>query len=319
MDMKDLTYLVTVAEEGSISRAAEKLFMAQSSLSQALRLYESALGTPIFVRTSRGVRPTAAGEAFVQRSRQILQHYRLAQNEVWDILGLRGGQVALGISTFRGRYLLPPVLRRFRELYPNVHVSITERDISELEKQIRDGLLDIALVNASSEQLRDTEFLMRDEVLVVAVKDHPVMRYAKSCPGQPGQLWVDFRDTAAFEYILGPPTAMLGRIVRQLFQQCGMEPVGQNTSISAAFAADMARSGLGLTLTYRSCLVESGTVEYLRIGEEGVYLDLSLAYPVGEYRSAGALALGALFQEMYERSGQTPQGRSAPLRAAQRY
>ena len=57
MDLKELDYIVTVADEGSISRAAEKLFMAQSSLSQAVRLIEQDLGTSVFVRTARGVRP----------------------------------------------------------------------------------------------------------------------------------------------------------------------------------------------------------------------------------------------------------------------
>ena len=56
MDLKELDYIVTVADEGSISRAAEKLFMAQSSLSQAVRLIEQDLGTSVFVRTARGVR-----------------------------------------------------------------------------------------------------------------------------------------------------------------------------------------------------------------------------------------------------------------------
>lgn len=58
MDLKELDYIVTVADEGSISRAAEKLFMAQSSLSQAVRLIEQDLGTSVFVRTARGVRLT---------------------------------------------------------------------------------------------------------------------------------------------------------------------------------------------------------------------------------------------------------------------
>lgn len=58
MDLKELNYVVTVANEGSISRAAEKLFMSQSSLSQAIRVLEQDLGTSVFVRTTRGVRPT---------------------------------------------------------------------------------------------------------------------------------------------------------------------------------------------------------------------------------------------------------------------
>ena len=102
MDMKELNYIVAIADAGSISAAAEKLFMAQSSLSQALSLYESELGTPIFVRTSRGVRPTPSGSVFISHARQILNHYRLAQSEVWDIEGLNGGRVEFGISSFRG-------------------------------------------------------------------------------------------------------------------------------------------------------------------------------------------------------------------------
>ena len=68
MDLKELDYIVTVADEGSISRAAEKWFMAQSSLSQAVRLIEQDLGTSVFVRTARGVRLTAAGEAFISHA-----------------------------------------------------------------------------------------------------------------------------------------------------------------------------------------------------------------------------------------------------------
>lgn len=85
--------------------------MAQSSLSQAVRLFEQDLGTPIFVRTARGVRPTSAGEAFIFHARQILQQYQEARSEASDIENLKGGTVIFGISTYRGTYLLPPVLK----------------------------------------------------------------------------------------------------------------------------------------------------------------------------------------------------------------
>ena len=77
MDLKELDYIVTVANEGSISRAAEKLFMAQSSLSQAVRLFEQDLGTPIFVRTARGVRPTSAGAGYLDVSVPRVPHVQL--------------------------------------------------------------------------------------------------------------------------------------------------------------------------------------------------------------------------------------------------
>jgi len=300
MDLKELNYIVTIANEGSISGAAEKLYMAQSSLSQALQLFEAELGTPIFMRTSRGVRPTASGEVFISHARQLLQHYHLAKSEVWDIEGMNGGRIEFGISTFRGTYLLPPVLKEFHKLYANVHVEIKEMDSIDLEDQILEGLLDIALIAAPPVRLKqNVDFLMSDEILLVANRKHPAMEFARLCETPPGQLWIDLKDTAPFEYILGPPNTVLGRIARKELLACGVEPLGRNTHISAPFAAAMAREGIGLAVTYRSCMILQQEVCYLRLGKSGVFLDLALAYPTSGYRSKATRALGQLFHEMY--------------------
>lgn len=300
MDLKELNYIVTIAEEGSISRAAEKLYMAQSSLSQALQVYEAELGIPLFMRTSRGVRPTAAGDAFLSHARQILKHYHLAQNEARDIENLKGGRLMLGISTFRGTYLLPPVLKKFHAQYPGIHIEIREMDSIDLENQILEGLLDLALIAAPTPRLKSQiDFLMHDEVLLVTAADHPVLAAAHPCPENPEQLWIDLKDTASFEYILGAPNTVLGRLARELIKKAGVIPLGQNTHISAPFAAAMAREGLGLALTYRSCQISGDSYRYLRIGKEGIFLDLALAYPNGTYRPRAVTVLAELFHETY--------------------
>lgn len=299
MELKELTYLVTIAEQGSISRAAEVLFMSQSSLSEALRLYESEMGTAIFVRTSRGVRPTPAGASFVENAKQILKHYRRAQSEAWDIEEMKGGQVEFGISSYRGMHIAPPVLSRFRALYPGVHVQITELDSIDLEDQIRKGLLDLALIAMPPVRLKENvEFLVSDEILIIATENHPVMDCVH--PREDGQgEWVRFADTIRFEYILGSPATVLGRAARRGFRLNGATPIGLNTGISAPFAAEMAMEGLGLALTYRSCMIRREGVRYLRIGPKGIFLDLGLAYPSGEYRSKATAALGDVFHQMY--------------------
>ncbi len=299
MDLKELDYIVTVANEGSISRAAEKLFMAQSSLSQAVRTFEQDLGTPIFIRTSRGVRPTAAGEAFISHARQILQQYREAKIEASDIENLKGGTVIFGISTYRGTYLLPPVLKKFHSMYPRVHVEICEMDSIDLENQILEGLLDLALIAAPPVRIKHgADFLMRDEIMIAAAANHPVMAFAKPCESESGQMWIDLKDTSQFEYILGPPNTVLGRTARQSLRTAGVEPLGHETYLSASFAAAMAREGVGLAFTYRSCRVVRDEFRYLRIGKKGIYLDLALTWPAGKYRSRAAVALADLFHEM---------------------
>ena len=272
MDLKELDYIVTVADEGSISRAAEKLFMAQSSLSQAVRLIEQDLGTSVFVRTARGVRPTAAGEAFISHARQILQQYREARSEASDIENLKGGTIIFGISTYRGTYLLPPVLKKFHERYPKVHVEISEMDSIDLENQILEGILDLALIAAPPVRIKHGfEELMRDEIMLVTTKEHPVMKYAHECENDPEELWIDLKDTAPYEYILGPPNTVLGRT---------------------------AREGVALAFTYRSCRIMRDGFRYLRIGKEGIFLDLALVWPAGKYRSRAAKALADLLHEM---------------------
>ena len=117
MELKELRYIVTLAEEGSISRAADRLFMAQSSLSQFLLQYEKELGTPLFARTAKGIRPTTGGASFIERAREILLQYRRAENELWDSVNLEGGEnYFLEISfLFGGRYMLPDILADFQQ------------------------------------------------------------------------------------------------------------------------------------------------------------------------------------------------------------
>lgn len=298
MDLKELTYIVTIADEGSISRAAEKLYMAQSSLSQFLQLYEAELGAPLFMRTSRGVRPTASGTVFIRHARQILLQYHRAQSELWDIEELNGGRIELGISTFRGTYLLPKVLKSFHSRYPNIHVEITELDSAYLEDMILEGLLDMALIALPSPRIKkNLDFLTRDEIHIVATTDHPVMEHVHA--KEDGRKWVSLAAASRYEFILGPPKTILGAVARQEFERLKLEPIAQNTNITAPFAAAMAREGIALAFTYHSCIVPVPGVEYLSIGEDGLFLDLTLAYPSGEYRSKATKALARAFQDAY--------------------
>lgn len=299
MHLKELTYIVTLADERSISRAADKLYMAQSSLSQFLSQYESELGLPLFIRTSRGIRPTAAGTLFIDNARTILTHYRLVQNELWDMAELNGGSVILGISSFRGKYMLPKILKCFYEKYPNIQVDIVEQNSMALEDRLIEGSIDLAIVALPLTRLtHEVEFIKKDEVFLVANRDHPVMQFAHKREHSP-YYWVDLRDTASFEYILSDYDTILGSISRRQFQKTGLKPIAYNTNITADLGVAMARAGLGLAFTYHSCAEDYPDTVYLSIGEEGVFLDLALAHPYSTYQSRAALALGRVIQEVF--------------------
>ncbi len=293
MEFRELKYLITIAEERSISKAAEKLFMAQSSLSQSLQSMETELGGKLFIRTSTGVRPTQAGELMLEQARKTLGEYRQVQDMIHDIGDLKTGRVELGISTFRGSYLLPGILRDFKRHHPQIQVEITEANSMALEQLLLEGQVDIGLVALPLTKLKaDVQLLMRDEICIVATRDHPVLDYTRESE-QDGRkhLYVELEDTMQFEYILSDYDTILGALARREFSRRGLVPKVCNDNLTAPFAAAMARAGLGLAFTYRSCLENYPDIHYLSIGKQGVYLDLGTAYPPGHYRSKAALAL----------------------------
>lgn len=90
-------------------------------------------------------------------------------------------------------------------------------DSIDLENKILEGLLDLALIAAPPVRIKHgVDFLMRDEIMIATTADHPVMAFAKPCESEPEQMWIDLKDTAPFEYILGPPSTVLGRTGRPL-------------------------------------------------------------------------------------------------------
>ena len=134
MDLRELYYLNALAEEQSISKAAERLYIAQASLSQFLRQFEAQLGSPLFVRTNKGIRPTPSGKVFLSHAKHILKEYQQAQQEFWDNENTVGGTVFFGVSSFRGSYVIPPILKKFYDQNPRATINIYEgKSMNEVE------------------------------------------------------------------------------------------------------------------------------------------------------------------------------------------
>lgn len=186
MEMKELDYFIAIAEEKSISKAAERLFMAQSSLSQFLSILENNVGSKLFIRTSRGVRLTQEGELMLQYAYKTLAEYRSVQNEIKDMKQLKSGRVIMGVSSFRGSYLLPPVLNAFRLEHPDVKVEIVEQNSMVLEQQLLSGEIDIALLVMSEADPRlNIEWVLKDEICLITSHTYPVMEFARNNEDNP--------------------------------------------------------------------------------------------------------------------------------------
>lgn len=173
MDLRQLQYLVAVAEEGSVRGAARRLYMAQPPLSQALLRLERDLGVELFTRTSRGVVLTEAGRELVDRARDILHQVEDARSAVQATSPdegsiLRVGAVAGPLSAGE---LTRPILDEFRAARPDVTVKLRDTSFDEQADLVASGVVDVALVRCP---------LIHDEVDVVPIASEPRALYARS-------------------------------------------------------------------------------------------------------------------------------------------
>ena len=295
MEVRELNYLIAIAEEKSISRAAERLFMAQSSLSQFLSTMENELGSRLFVRTSTGVRLTEAGQLMVRYAYRTLSEYHSVRDQMQDLHEMKRGRVLMGISTFRGSFLMPSVLNAFRMEYPGIDVEIVEENSMALEQMLQNGDIDLGLLVLPTKKIKaEVTPLMRDEICLITRGDHPVMQRAHRTPeGSLSRIpqYIDIHDAMEYEFLLSDYDTILGREARRIFTDHDLVPKVHNEKLSAFFAAAMGAAGLGLAFTYYSSHHYYQNAEYLSLGDDGTFLELGLAMPPGRYHSKAALAL----------------------------
>ena len=150
---RQLQYFVAVAEQGSVTRAAQNLSISQSSVTEALKELESDLGVALFERHPRGLSITHNGHQFLRHATKILATVSDARNSFSGGLATRGGKLNIGVTSLVAGYVLSDLLARFRRACPEVDVSAIEDNGGYLEHLLIGGELDVAVMVISN--LRD--------------------------------------------------------------------------------------------------------------------------------------------------------------------
>ncbi|MFF3028139.1 LysR family transcriptional regulator [Microbacterium sp. NPDC057944] len=153
MDLQQLRYAVEIADASSFTRAAERCFVTQSALSHRIAALESELGQRLFTRTSRSVRVTEAGEAFVRRARVALAAAEGAREDAAAAAGRVIGTLRLGVIPTVAAVDVPAVISRFRAAHPSVRVELTVGNSDSLISSVRHGDLDVALLGLREESV----------------------------------------------------------------------------------------------------------------------------------------------------------------------
>lgn len=172
-----MRYVIAVAETNSFTRAAERCLVVQSALSHQIARLERELGAKLFDRTSRRVRLTPAGAAFLPAARQCLDAADRAAAEVAAAVGEVRGRLTVGLIPTVAAVDLPRVLRDFRQRYPSVRISLRVGASEDLVEQVKQGAIEVAFLGLPTTARPDgvpARELARDRLVAVVAPDHPL-------------------------------------------------------------------------------------------------------------------------------------------------
>jgi DNA-binding transcriptional LysR family regulator len=204
VNLRQLEYLVVIAEEGSFTRASERLLVAQPSLSQQIGALEAELGGRLLERLPRGVRLTMAGQSFLPEARAAISHANRARRSVRTAMGLESGQLQIATNTSTAAGILPSVLRRWQELHPSIEVSLSEYLHRRLlDDGVRDGDSDMAVGSPPASWEGPIEPLGWEEFVLVLPHGDPLLRKRSVDLAElAGRRWVHFaRDHGLAELV----------------------------------------------------------------------------------------------------------------------
>lgn len=250
MNFQNLKYFLLVAEELNITRAAERLYISQQSLSNHIANMERELDVKLFTRSPK-LSLTYAGELLVDTATQILDLHTQYLTKVGDISRHYMGVLRLGISHTCGLALLPEILPRFREEFPMVEFSLFEGNSNQLEDELAHGRIDL-IVCFQPVTLEGVETLplVEGHLIMVVPKNFTDQLFG----GQAEQVRRAFMDGADIAAFRSMPFVLLKRgnrtrsIVDQYCSQHAFKPKIALETESTATTLAMAQQGMGIAI-----------------------------------------------------------------------
>ena len=234
-----MRYFVAVADEGSFSRAAAKVRVAQPSLSQQIRKLEAEIGQPLFDRLPRSVVLTEAGRCLLEYARQILASIGDARRSVDELKGKIAGDVAVGAIPTIAPYVLPELVVTFQKHYPDVTLHIVEDVTAGITRRIEGGELDVALASTcqKSATLR-VEHLGNEPLLALVPEGDSLAK----------QTVVSFDDLKSQRFLLLHEMHCLSQQVHHLLESRRLHPEVALAGSQLSTIANMVAAGIGLSI-----------------------------------------------------------------------
>ncbi len=280
IEFRHLRTLCELHDTGSLAAAAERLHLTQSALSHQLKALETHYGLPLFVRKSRPLRLSPAGERLLELARQVLPELRRADQELQRLAEGRGGRLYAVIECHSCYEWLLPVLDDYRRDWPEVELDLPGSVSFEALTALREGRVDVVVTSdpVEDEALVQIPFA-RFEVMLAMAPDHPLAAKSHVLP----------RDLASETVITYPVASERLDVFQRFLRPAGIEPAAWRTSELTLMILVLVKSRRGVSAlpawTLQAAQAD-GLVAARPLGEGGLHSTLYLATRAGEQRQA---------------------------------
>ncbi len=289
MNLREIEYVVKIEEERNLTRAAEKLYITPSALTQQLNHLEKEIGAPLFFRSRNGWIPTEAGEIYLETAKEMLRMRRETYKRLQDVVERRKGVLSVGFPPERGADMFTSVYPAFHQRYPEITINVCEVRVREQQQMIAKGDLDIGFMTLCEKHQTDDEyiFINTEELVLVVPAGHPLCK--KHGPALPNS-YPEF-DFTCLRY---EPFAQMykGSTVREfvddIFSRSNFHPVVLFETAKAQTIIDMAAAKLccGLVPSFYADS-DNRKVEFFSLPSHPTW-NIKASYKKGSYLNRAA-------------------------------
>lgn len=300
MDVRQLEMFRAVAEEGTFTRAAERLHVSQSAVTRQLQLLEEELGMLLLHRTARGATLTREGEILLASARRIDREMQDVVSRISDTKNLQRGVLTLAGGMTVCLYVLPKLLRKFRTLYKGMDLRVVSTGTATILRLIREHEIDMALLTLPIvEADLEVRPVLKEEMVVVTAASHPLGR----------ERTVDPRALARYPLVLYESGSNTRRVIDEFFREHEI-PVNvvmetENVEIIKA----MVDSGLGVSIIPYAALAgdrRSGRFAWARLKARRLYRETGWVYLKSDHPPRAIAEVLRVFDEMKNQLGGKP-------------
>jgi LysR family hydrogen peroxide-inducible transcriptional activator len=298
MELRQLQYALQIAAERNFSRAAEKLHIAQPSLSQQLSKLEKEIGVLLFQRNTNSVELTHAGALFMEKAQKIIDMIEQLTQEMDDISQMRKGKLIVGSLPITGAHILPLVLPVFQARFPEIEIVLVEETSANLEHLAVGGQTDICLLSLPvQEPSLAYQTLIEEEICLAVPPQHPL---ALQKAGN-GDFTVQLQNLREEPFIVLKKGQGFRQIALDLCQQAGFAPKIVFESGNIETVQSLVAAGMGVAfvphMVARSEWSQFAPV-YMSLADPKPSRTLVIAYRKGRYLSKAAEAFIAVLMEV---------------------